>query len=289
MMKIGVSAYSFNRYFRDSKMPLAEMVKAAAKLGFEGFEMLPRYFKTGKGSAAQARELRKMLADAGLTLSCYTLGNDFGLPDGPGRQAVIDEVRAEIDVALLLGVRTCRVESTFGPKEGDKPTYAEMHARVVRGTKEVADYALKYNIRLGVENHGRYMAGLQQVLQLIKDVNSPAYGANPDIGNFLSVDDDPLEACRELAQYTVHVHAKDFRRRSGVTPKPDGWYLTTGGWLLQGAVVGEGDVPVKACLQALRTGGYDGFLSVEHESPEDPIDGLKRSLANLKKMVGELE
>jgi len=67
-----------------------------------------------------------------------------------------------------------------------------------------------------------------------------------------------------------------------------GWWKTSGGWWLQGAVVGEGDVPVRACLEALKVKGYDGWLSVEHESPEDAIEGMKRSRANLQKIISSL-
>lgn len=288
MMKIGVSAYSFNRYVNDNKITLAEIVKKAAELGFDGFEMLPRYFNAQKSSAGEAKELRRMLADAGLTLSCYTLGNDFGLPD-PRRRAEIDRIRAEVDIALFLGVRTCRIEAAWGVKPPDAATYEEAYARVVAATKEVAEYALKCGVKLGVENHGRYMSRCAQILQLIKDVNSPAYGANPDIGNWLAMDDDPLASCRELAQYTFHVHAKDFRRRPPEPSQGAGWGKSVLGWQIQGAVVGEGDVPVQPILQAFKSQGYDGFLSLEHESPEDPIEGMRRSLANLRQMVAALK
>ena len=287
-MKIGVSAYSYNRYFRDGSMTLADAVSSAAEIGFTGFEMLPRYFKEEKGTPGGCRELRKMLLDAGLEISCYTLASNFGLADGPERRAVVDNIRHETEMAVVLGANVCRIESTFGPKKGEKVTFEDMMGRVVRATKEVAEHALKLGVRLGLENHGRYMGSFHHVAQLIKDVDSPAYQAVPDIGNFFVVDEDPLAACRELAKFTIHVHAKDFRRNPPEPKMGQGWWTTNAGWQLQGAVVGEGDVPVLECLQALKDRGYDGYLSVEHESPEDPIEGLKRSRANLEEMVSSL-
>ena len=229
-----------------------------------------------------------MLADAGLDLSCYTLGNNFGLPEGTERRAAIDEIRREIDMAVVMGAKTCRIESSWGPKEGDPATFAEMTDRVVRATKEVAEHALKLGVRLGLENHGRYMGSYQTCMMLIREVKSDGYGAVPDIGNFFVVDEDPLVACRELAKYTVHVHAKDFRRLPPEPAQGQGWWKTNAGWWLQGAAVGEGDVPVKACLEAFQRKGYTGYLSVEHESPEDPVEGLKRSRANIERMLAEI-
>ncbi len=287
-MRLSVSAYSFQRYFEDPSYTLAQAVRSAAEIGFEGFEMLPRFFKDKKGTPAECRELKKMLEGAGLEPSCYTLGTDFGLPEGPERRAMIDGVKREIDLAVVFGARTCRVESTWGPKEGEQVTFAEMTDRVVRGTKEAAEHALRLGVRLGLENHGRYMASYRQVAMIIREVKSDAYGGVPDMGNFLVVDEDPLIACRELAKYAVHVHAKDFLvRPPGTAPGEDWWWTSVGGKRLRGAIVGEGDVPVKACLDAFRRKGYDGWVSVEHEAPEDPLEGLKRSRANLLAMLGE--
>jgi sugar phosphate isomerase/epimerase len=287
-MKIGVSAYSFHVHLTSGRLTLEEAVKAAAKLGFEGFEMLPRYFKSARGVAAEAAQLRKMLADSALETSCYTLSSELGLAEGPERRAAIENVRREIDIAVVLGARVCRVEGTAGPGKGEEVSFDEMLKRVVEGTKPLADYALKMGVKLGVENHGHYMGSFHRIAQLIKDVNSPAYGAVPDIGNFLLVDEDPASACRELARHAVHVHAKDFVRKPPVPSMGKGWFISTGGFQHQGAVVGEGDVPVRECLKALRDRGYDGFLSVEHEAPEDPLEGLKRSRANLAEMLAAL-
>jgi len=287
-VKIGLSAYSFDRYLKSGATTLEGAVKAAAELGFAGFEMLPQYFREKKGNPPEGRQLRKMLGDSGLELSCYTLSNDFGLPEGPQRQAVIDSVRREIELAVVLGAKTCRIESTFGPRQGEKVTLDEMLRRVVSATKDVAGLALELGVRLGLENHGRYIGSFHHVAQIIKDVNSPVYGAVPDIGNFLVVDEDPVAACRELARFAVHVHVKDVLRRPPEPALGKGWFLSNAGWQLQGAVVGEGDVPVRACLEALKTRGYTGWLSVEHESPEDPMTGLVRSRANLEEMLSSL-
>jgi len=289
-----VSAYSFNRYFGEGSMDLAAMVAKAKEIGFTGFEMLPRYFGTAKapaeeGTPAQCRELKKMLDDAGLDIACYTLASEFGLPEGPERRAVIDRIRREIENAVVLGAKVCRIESTFGPPKGEEVAFQIMIDRAVRATKEVADLALKLGVKLGLENHGRYMGSFRHCAQIIRTVRSPAYGAVPDIGNFLVVDEDPLEAVRELAKYAVHVHAKDFRYRPAEPPQTEGrWFRSNGGCQMQGAVIGEGDVPVKECLKALADRGYDGYLGVEHESPEDPVEGMKRSLAFLKETLASI-
>ncbi len=287
-MKIGVSSYSFNRYFKDPGYTVAQAIKATAEIGFTGFEMLPRYFAERKSTPAACRELKKMLGDAGLDLPCYTLGCEFALPEGPERRAVIDEIKREIDMAVVMGAKVCRIEASWGPKPPVEFTFAEATERVVRATKEVAEHALKLGVRLGLENHGSYMGSYRHVAMLIREVKSDAYGAVPDIGNFFVVDEDPLVAVRDLAKYAIHVHAKDFLRRPPGAQPGEGWWKSVGGYWNQGAAVGEGDVPVKACLAALKKKGYTGYLAVEHESPEDPIEGLKRSRANIERFLSEI-
>jgi sugar phosphate isomerase/epimerase len=55
-----------------------------------------------------------------------------------------------------------------------------------------------------------------------------------------------------LSGRIAHVHVKDCRRDSAAGD----WHLT---------LLGEGEVPVRSCVDALRTAGYTGWLSVEWE------------------------
>jgi sugar phosphate isomerase/epimerase len=66
------------------------------------------------------------------------------------------------------------------------------------------------------------------------------------------------EALRNVGDRLVHVHIKDGQR------PPDGgpnWTLT---------LLGEGDVPTPAILQALHAAGYNGWLAVEWEKKWHP-------------------
>ena len=44
-----------------------------------------------------------------------------------------------------------------------------------------------------------------------------------DMGNFLVVDEDPVEAVRRLIKYAIMVHVKDFHIRPLKTMPPSGW------------------------------------------------------------------
>lgn len=298
-MKVGVSTYSFNRLIRSGEMDLAASVKAAKEAGMDGIEMLDIYWTNDTSrpfwqqpapGPDQARAYRKMVADTGLVLSCYTVHNDFANDDPKMIRLHIDRVKKQIDVGSLLGVKFMRIESSYGPPDAVQKRIdpAPYEKRVVEATREVADYAMGIGIRLGVENHGRFIGSFHQIASIIKAVNSPAYGANIDMGNFVVVDEDPLEAVRTLAKYATCVHIKDFTFWKGPGQPGKGWGQSNGGRYFQGAIVGEGDVPVKECLRALKQAGYDGFLDIEHESPMGPVEGVKRSGANIRRMLSEI-
>jgi sugar phosphate isomerase/epimerase len=61
---------------------------------------------------------------------------------------------------------------------------------------------------------------------------------------------------------------------------------TPWGWSPQACTIGEGDVNQAACVEALRTASYNGFVAVEYEGPEDEATGVPKSVAVLKKFVG---
>jgi sugar phosphate isomerase/epimerase len=41
-------------------------------------------------------------------------------------------------------------------------------------------------------------------------------------------------------------------------------------------------MPIKRCLAILKSAGYDGYVSIEYEGPNDCIEGIKLGIENLK-------
>ena len=50
-------------------------------------------------------------------------------------------------------------------------------------------------------------------------------------------------------------------------------------------MIGHGVVPVVECIRALKNGGYDGYLSLEFEGPEEPEYALSAGAKNLMEFV----
>ena len=296
-MRCALSVYSMIRPLRAGKIDLLGVVDFAHNLGYEGLEMLDmcwpenRRGRRPNGSLVDhAHRLRQRGEALGLAISSYAIHNNFAQMDTERQRVEVERVMRAIDVGEELGVLRMRVESTNGPPEGYQGP-AEWEGLVpwlVSGIREVAEYAASKHIVLGLENHGRVVGRSTQIEELILKVDSAYFGANPDIGNFYVVDEEPLEAMDRLAKYAVYVHVKDFRREPPGSQVGEGWFESNGGYKLQGSIIGEGVVDVAGCLQTLKRAHYDGFLSLEFEGPEDPRVGCSKGVANLRTILAKL-
>ena len=289
-MRCALSAYSMLRPLRAGKIDLLGVADFAHNLGYEGLEMLDMCWPKKGSLVDNAHRLRQRGEALGLAISSYTIHSNFAQMDAQRQRAEVERVKGAIDIGEELGVSRMRVESTNGPPE-DYQGPAEWENLVpwlVSGIREVAEYAGGKHIVLGLENHGRLVGRSTQIQELILKVDSAYFGANPDIGNFYVVDEEPVEAMNRLARYAVHVHVKDFHREPPGSEVGEGWFESNGGHKLQGSIIGEGVVDVAGCLGALKRAHYDGFLSLEFEGPEDPRVGCSKGLANLRTILARL-
>ena len=277
-MRLGLSQWSVRQWFRAGEMDVEGFLTYAKDLGCEGVELLDYFWKDEEEKQRTPELLERM----GLVHSSYSLSNDFADDDAQKRREQLDYMRAGIDDVVMLGAKTSRV---FGgnPKEG--MSYEKARNYIVEGIKASAEYAASKGVVLALENHGRLCGQADQVLDLIAAVGSDHFRSNPDLANFTGVMDDPVEATRKLAKYTVHVHAKDILV---VPPEQvaEGERRRSDGTALRGCALGEGSVDLAACLDVLREAGFTGFLSVEYEGREDPKTGVPKSVEYVRKLLG---
>ena len=53
----------------------------------------------------------------------------------------------------------------------------------------------------------------------------------------------------------------------------------------RGSVIGHGVVPITQCLGVMKNAGFDGVLSIEFEGIEEPLNGIRIGVANLRRFV----
>ena len=290
-MKVSISSYSFHALTNDGKMSWADCIKWAKEAGADGFEIAGLGRDWDSDPLGYAQALKDECDKVGLEITNYTVGGDFlnGTGGSPDNEA--ERLMGQVDIAHAIGAPGMRHDLTSGFSYGQRKYrgFDNILAQLAEGCRTVADYAAGKGIRTMVENHGFFSQDSDRLEKLVNAVAHENFGILCDMGNFLCVDEDPVQAVSRLAPYTFLAHAKDFHVKSGSAPSPGkGFFGTRGGNYLRGAIIGHGDVPVKQCLRILRNAGYNGYVSIEFEGMEDPLKGIAIGLENLRHYIGAL-
>lgn len=291
-MQIGVSSYSFSRLVRSGAMTQLEVIGKAKEMGFDVIEFSTLAVPEGKTLEDFAHEVRDECERVGIAPKNYTIGADFLNGSGGDWQAEATRLQAEVKVAEILGVPGMRHDATGGFRGTHRGArgFDDALPALIKGCRAVTEFAAEHGIRTMIENHGYFCQDSERVEKLINGVDNPNFGVLIDIGNFSVVDEDNAKAVGRLAPYAFHAHAKDFHLKPGTGTHPGrGWNVSRGGNFWRGAIIGHGNVPLVACLQALKRVGYDGVLSIEFEGMEDVLTGIAIGLENLRRYVAMVE
>jgi len=288
-MKLCVSSYSLARWRREQNKTLEDSILKVKELGVNAIEFSgigdSKHAAKARNTVELAKRVRDFCEKQGVAIAGYSVGGELLLPADKQKE-VIAQRKIEIDVAATLGVRSTRQDVSRGfPKDwkGKGPqSFAAALKIIVPALRELADYAQEKGVILTLENHGFYMQESARIEKLIQTVDHPNYALTMDMGNFLCVNEEPVDAVARLAKYAVMVHAKDFHVRPKKMIPPSGWFNTPTPIALRGAIVGHGEIDIPAQLKIIKKAKYKGYLSLEFEGMEDPIKAVTLGLEYLK-------
>ncbi|HZG57024.1 sugar phosphate isomerase/epimerase [Paenibacillus sp.] len=287
-MKLGVSSYSLYRDIKSGKLPILDVPRWIAEQGGEHLEVVPIGF-----SLLETPELidgiRKAADEAGIDISNYAVGGNFAVEDEAEYRKAVDLAKSHVDIAVRLGVKRMRhdvasrppAEATIQRFEADLP-------RLVSACREIADYAAEFGVTTSVENHGYHVQASDRVQRLVSAVDRPNFRTTLDVGNFLCVDEQPVPAVRKNLPIASMLHLKDFYRRPSSYALGEGWFRTSSGDFLRGAIAGQGDLPMRELLSEVKASGYDGYVSLEFEGIEDCQLGTRLGLQTVRAIWEQL-
>jgi len=286
-MKISVSSYSFQQYIGQGKLTQLDCVSKAKEMGFDAIEFIDIAGTSLDEQKEYAKSIRAEADRVGIEINAYTIGACLYKDTEEENDAEVKRLCGQLEVAKILGASVMRhdVCYTLG-KKGNARSFDLMLPTIARNARRVTEYAESLGIITCTENHGVIAQDSDRVERLFNAVAHDNYGLLVDIGNFICADEDPALAVSRVAPYAVHVHVKDMLVRN----EPTGSCVnpTRGGRYFVGTVAGEGDIPVKRCLNILKRAGYDGFISLEYEGREDCLTAIHRGLENIKKILEEI-
>ncbi|HEX7009123.1 MAG TPA: sugar phosphate isomerase/epimerase family protein, partial [Phycisphaeraceae bacterium] len=267
-MKLSVSTYSLSRWRQEEGKSVEQCLDWLAQVGVEAVEFSGLGERPFADPIRRARALRKRCDRLGLKVAGYCVGAELLKPPAQQRQE-IERLKQQVDVAAELGAPSMRHDVTRGPAERkQRMSFPQVLRHVAPAVRQIADYAASRGLTSSLENHGFYLQTADRIERLIKAVDHPNYALTLDLGNFLCLNQDPVEAARRLAPYAVMVHAKDFHVRpkrqvppglpedapAGI-PRGSGWFETPTPIALRGAIAGHGQLDLPAQLQILRRAG----------------------------------
>ncbi|WP_019534365.1 sugar phosphate isomerase/epimerase family protein [Paenibacillus ginsengihumi] len=287
-MKLGISSYSLHRAIQSGEMSIIDVVQWVADNGGEHLELAPIGFSLDDNPGL-AEAIRSKAQDVGIELSNYAVGANFIQPDEAAYEAEIARVMKQVDIAHALGVKLMRhdVASRPVPETSIIQFNADLQ-RLANACRRIADYAAQYGITTSVENHGFYVQASDRVQALVHAVGRDNYRTTLDVGNFLCVDESPLSAVRKNLPIASLVHLKDFYIRPSCRNPGEGWFRSSGGSYLRGAIVGQGDIDMWEVIRTIKQSGYDGYISIEFEGCEPCVFGTKAGLDNARRIWNEV-
>ena len=268
--RIAVSTYSY-WHFRQPKYPIEKVIEDAARLGFDGVEILHRQMENEE--PAYVNKLKQLAFKHGLGLPMLSIHQDFVSPDEAERRKHIDHTRRCIALAAQLGIPAIRLNSgrwktikSFDdlmkvkgnepPLEGYKLDNA--FEWVVSSIRACLPDAEKAGVAMALENHWGLTTDVDMLLRIYKEVNSPWLVINADTGNFPG---DPYEGIAKLAPHASIVQAKT--------------YYGGGEWYTL-------NLDYKRIAEILRKAGFKGWVSLEMEGKESPDTAVPKSLEVLR-------
>ncbi|WP_321474682.1 sugar phosphate isomerase/epimerase family protein [uncultured Paludibaculum sp.] len=262
---LAVSTYSY-WHFKPTKYPIEDVMEDAARMGFEGVEILHRQMIDE--SPAYVNGLKKRAFTLGLSMPMLSIHQDFVSPAADERAKMIDHTVRCLELASRLGIPCVRLNSgrwktipdfnELMKVKGDEPPLPGYKLEdaigwCVSSIEKCLPVCEKLGIMLALENHWGLTTSIDNLLNIHQKVNSPWLGINMDTGNYPG---DPYAGIERLAPKATIVQAKT--------------YYGGGEWYTL-------DLDYKRIAGILRKANYNGWVSLEMEGKETPKTAVAKS------------
>jgi L-ribulose-5-phosphate 3-epimerase len=252
----GCCAYSYSKLFEAGKLTMEDFFYKAADLGVHGVDVTTYWLKSTEPEYLNS--LRHLAFKNGLGFSGAAIRTEMCQADAGKRDEQVNNIQHWTDATDRLGASHLRVFT------GDVPAGATTEQGikwVVEVMKRACEYGGQRGITIGIESHHGLSARAAEIIEVMRQVNSPYAGINLDISNFeAKADEDMYSDIAACIPYATHVHVRD---HFGSTGHP---------------------IDLDRVWRMFAEGGYRGYMSVEYEGEEDAETGMPKLLAKVKSL-----
>ena len=269
-IRLIVSTYSY-WHFEPVKYPIEKVIENAARIGFDGVEILHRQMENE--TVPYMNKLKRMAFERGLALPFLSIHQNFVQPQAAQRKAAVEHTFRTIRLATQMGIPAIRMNTgSWGGKKApdyyktgiETPIagYTDKDAIkwVIDSMGECLVEAEKAGVLLCIENHWGLSSNIDYLEEIYKALaSSPAMGLNLDTGNYVG---EPYPQFKRLIPYANIIQAKTYYG--------GGHYYDL-------------DLDYDRIAKIMRDANYTGYVSLEMEGKEDPETAVPKSYELLRK------
>ncbi|HHN46861.1 MAG TPA: sugar phosphate isomerase/epimerase [Planctomycetes bacterium] len=193
------------------------------------------------------------------------------------------DVREAAEAAAAIGARYFRVGP---PHYGGDINYNKLFTKAVKAYEKAVKTAQKCKVSVAIETHmGNITPSAGLVHRIVANFAPREIGVIYDPGNMVTEGYENYQmGLEQLGKYLRHVHVKNQMWRM-VETLSDG----TDRWAVENSPLKKGCVDWRRVVRALRSVGFDGYLSIEDFSNTPWKQKLNENIAYLKSVVAEVD
>lgn len=287
-MRITAATFAFSKAFSESRLDLEGYVRACRNSGLDAVEFNNGYIEE---ESADPGDLKRLAVSLGLDVAALAIELVFVRETEEEIRAEEDKLRRLLEQAHLLGCPILRV-NTGQPVDRMENlahpnfTREQLTDRAVAVFRRVMPIAEQMGIVVAMENHFALTSTSWETISFVERVGSDWMRVNIDTGNFIDPDwvrwgkdwrqhpdywrrapmqEDVYEGIERLAPCMIYSHAKIY----GITAD------------------GRDDIYLDydRILDIYRCAGYQGYLSIENFSQEDPLAIVPKAARMLRRKI----
>ena len=289
-MLVGIDSYSFHRYFGEVYPQQTDpgvrwdmkddFVPFAQSLDVDEVALETLFYPAFDDDYCAA--LKDSLDEAGLR-RVIGWGHPDGLHRGQDKEALADLIN-HIPRAKSVGASIMRIVAS-SMLYVDEPHGPQVEASIAM-LREAVRAAEDHGVTLALENHIDFTS--LEILEIIQTIDSPNLRVNFDTGNSLRLFENPVEAAKNLAPYTIATHTKDITTAWGGSPSERFLFWPS-------CPAGRGLIDFVGIARVLDEAGFEGSLAIEldllatpwNEAAEE--ENVTQSISYLKSVVAQIE
>jgi len=273
MRRIGCTTVCFRMRFpstrpkdysaREPDLTLLEVPAFFAdKLGVHNVELWSRHFEqTSLEYCRKISSAAEKAASKIINIQLDDPGYNLSHADPAQRRKGIEFVKQWMDWAAACGATSLRANTGGSPKEKfDLAVTSDSY-------RQLAEYGEKIGVKILIENHGGHSSNPDNIVSIIKTVDSPWCRALPDFGN---VPADLTQQQRDEFLKKLYPHAHLISAK-GMYFDEQAKHLT---------------YDIGACVRTAEASGFKGIYSAEQWSPKPiAVDALTATRTIIREII----